>query len=230
MQTGLIQDLAPEFDSSALGATGNLKIDTAGGTRRIYGLLIKAMGTKHQAGDGHPYLTPEFEALVEHLSVLVDGKVKMLLNPRLARRFDLYLNANADYLAEDTLLVPFTRPGYPGSSWGTGDITSLHIKAKIVNTMPTQDPSGYAFDYTYTGLKACLAYLNLDKPEPRGSVFLQSTINLNPIAGWNQIDDLPIDNIAFASRLIFDHPAVTEVEIKVRDEVVFHLPKWAARR
>lgn len=210
----LVQTLLPEFEPVSLGGTTRCKLDV--NLRRYFGVVLRAIGVGASSG------TLNFWDAVEYVTVLQNGKQKMILYPTLSLILDQFLNYNNDQIPVDGFLVPFSRPGYPGSSWGTGDIETLSIECKIKAAL-----SGGAASFSKVTGTQC--YMPTDSPEPRGAVFLQKVIPQNPVAGWNTINDLPVDTLVAVARMIFNHTAITEVEIVLGEETRYHSDKWQAQ-
>lgn len=199
----------------SLGGTTRCKLDTH--QRRYFGVVLRAHGVGASSG------TLNFWDAVEYVTVLQNGKQKMILYPTPSLVLDQFLNYNGDQIPVDGFLVPFSRPGYPGSSWGTGGIETLSIECKIKATL-----SGGAASFTKITGTQC--YMPLDANEPRGAVFLSKLIpQSNPIGGWNTINDLPVDTLVACKSLIFNHTAVTEVEIVIAEETRYKADKWQAQ-
>lgn len=210
-----------EFDQpTQLGGTSRMKIDLNGGYNRIYALGIKVSGV--DTTQPPLILGLKLEDVVEQAQLFVNQNVQMTLTPRQQKLFTIYDNATQDPYTDNVLVIPFTRPMYLGSSWGTKDIASLAVTVKTVSA------ATLGAGKTFTGLSSVLYVEELAEPQDRGSVFQYQTVEHIAKAGKNVWEDVPLTNMDQLSRIIADSPGVQDMIVQVGDEIEYDQPLWGA--
>jgi hypothetical protein len=178
----------------------------------IDGLLLR--------GVGHTNTNAQLDisTVIQEIRVLQDSEEKVLIKPALQRKLDDFLNANGDTLKIDYIYLPFNRFLNPKTGWGTRNIGKLLIKVKQV--------AAYPANTAFTALKAIVGYHPITSPVPRGDVYVQTVFpQAAPVAGWNQINDFQYYQITHLTKLLFDNPAITEVEIYKANSIVYQMKK-----
>jgi hypothetical protein len=202
----IFRPLAP-FDTVALGSVTTSRPDISG--RVLHGILLRVVGTG----------SPTAAEYLEWVKVSVNTREKLYIVPSVQAQVAKYLNTNDDVLDTDVLFIPLTRPGQLWSAWGTGDISEFAVQAKIVGS----NPSGK----TLTKIEAAYVYSPTPVSPPRGDVFLQTVLTTpTPVAGWNTLSNVPVNDIITATRMFLMQPnsnvPITEVRVTVGDREVFN--------
>lgn len=208
-----IKKKAPIFEGIGLGGKPFWKVDKF--SRLCNALVVEVVGTL--SGGGAAGATD----FVEYVALLQDGSQKIYIEPGLQRKLDSIQNSTDDTLPANFILVPLRRLGIPGSAWGGADIGELQLDVKL----KAAGPAGS----TFTTIRGWEAFTPLATAQNRGDVFIQQVLQqANPIAGWNQINDLQVKNIVTLSKLLFENNAITEVKVSVGGREVYHRTKDAA--
>jgi len=204
-----VKDFLPPFDVATLGAVATSRPDI--NSRLLHAFYLQVIGTGN----------PTAADYLEYVTLNQDNRQKILIKPADQANLDAINNANGDNLDPSILVINLTRPGMLFSPWGTNDIQSLTIQAKIV----AANPAGK----TLTKIQGFYGYTPVSVPQNRGDAYLQTVIPVAlPVAGWNILANLPVNDIITATKMILAANPITEVRISVGDKPVYHLTKAAA--
>lgn len=183
------------------GAGRTLIFDLDDGTPKI----IHAIDFR---GIGYTNTNTELDlsTVISQVRLLQDTQEKAIFIPSLQRKLDDFMNANADTLKISHMRVPFNRFLDPGRGWGNRNYGKLLLEVKMV--------SGYPANTDCSDIKALIHYTDVGEKLNRGNVYVQTVLpQPAPVAGWNQINDLQYYGISDITKILFDNPAITEVEI-----------------
>ena len=134
---------------------------------------------------------------------------------------DQLLSANDSTLPPSFIDVPLLRNGVKGSAWGTLNIGQMLVEVQTRGTVYS--------GATFTGIRGRYSYMPVAAEQNRGNVVLQTIIPYtNPVAGWNQWNDVPWYGPISLSKLILQHPAITMVEVYIADRIVHQKTKAAS--
>lgn len=207
-----IKEKMAAFDGFGAGNTATVTIDKF--SRLVNGVALECQGDDGAAG------LIDASDVIEYVIVEQDTKQKIYIEPDLQRKMDQIENGTDDTLSSNFIFIPFRRLQLPGSAWGAKDIGQLRLRVKLKSSFGANN---------FNALVGYYAYTPLANPQNRGDVVVHTIINrTDVVAGWNTINDLPYYEILALTRLLLDSNAITEVQIKVGERVVYNLTKDAA--
>jgi hypothetical protein len=156
------------------------------GRESFHNLIISAVGQGYGT-TGQPL---DLKHLIDKVELEQDGVTVFSADRFALHLLESYMNANADNVLVNSLVIPLARLGFGNSDWPTDQMDKLFLK--IFTKAALAANSGGNPALTVTNLLAQARFDLLPAPAARGSVCSVHTANHTTVTGTNTIENLPV--------------------------------------
>lgn len=173
----------PQFDAPQAGGKATSKL--AVGARAYHRLKLQVVGS------GPAAATLDVRNVVDTVTIFKDDKPFMVFYPKAWAEWQDYNELNGDTRPVDFINIPLAMFGLRNSEWMTGNMKSLYVEVKVVDTLPANT--------TFTKINGWMEYDKLAAPVDFGNAILHNVKALNetPVEGpGNDFDNIELNDIS----------------------------------